>query len=174
MWQRCRVLVAVATESPQQDDVCALIEALSEHLRPLSPPEFQFGLTLDEMTEPETTVFVARDPSGRAVGCGALKRHADDFGEVKRMFTRPEARGAGVGSSVLEAIVSYARAQGLRRLLLETGVGPGFACAWRLYLRTGFMRRGPYLDYPDSEWSAYFERDLDAPREKKSDRPLTS
>lgn len=138
-----------------------LVAELSDHLKPLTPPEFQFQLTVDEMAQPNLTVFVARDETGRAVGCGALAVHDDGFGEVKRMFTVPAVRGARVGTQLLDAIVAAARERGVDRLLLETGVGPGFAAAWRLYERNGFTRRGPFLDYPDSGWSAFFERRLE-------------
>lgn len=152
--------VSITVESPLNDEMRALIAALNEYLRPLSPPEFQFQMTVDEMAEPDTTVFVARNGSGRAVGCGALKMHAGGLGEVKRMFTVPEARGAGVGSEILAAIIARARSAGLTWLMLETGAGAGFAVAWALYERNGFTRRGPFLNYPASQWSAYFELDL--------------
>lgn len=154
--------VSVAVESPLQEDVRELIWALNEYLRPLSPAEFQFQMTVEAMAEPDTTVFVARDELGRAVGCGALKIHPGGLGEVKRMFTRPEARGNGIGSKVLDAIIRRARSAGLTWLMLETGAGPGFTGAWTLYERNGFRRRGPFLDYPASEWSAHFELALRA------------
>jgi putative acetyltransferase len=151
------VPITITAESPLSDDVRALIAGLNAHLTPLSPAEFQFQMTVEEMNEPDTIVFVARDETQHAVGCGALKVHSDDLGEVKRMFTMPEVRGRRVGSHILEAIIEQARGAGLPTLMLETGAGPGFAPAWRLYERNGFRRRGPFLDYPDSEWSAYFE-----------------
>jgi putative acetyltransferase len=83
--------------------------------------------------------------------------HSPELGEVKRMFTLPEMRGQRVGSALLEAIVALARNKGLATLMLETGTGPGMAEAHRLYTRSGFTPRGPFLDYPDSEWSAFFE-----------------
>jgi putative acetyltransferase len=46
-------------------------------------------MTAEQITETATTLFVARDAGGRAVGMGALKRHADGIAEVKRMFTWP-------------------------------------------------------------------------------------
>ena len=159
------MMVTVQAETPLQDDVRRLIAALNEHLHPLSPPEFQFQMTVDEMADSDTTVFVARAASGAAVGCGALRIHGDGLGEVKRMYTVPEARGAGVGSSVLDAIIAEARANSLNWLMLETGAGAGFAGAWALYRRMGFTPRGPFLDYPDGEWSAYFELRLNGSRE---------
>jgi putative acetyltransferase len=64
---------------------------------------------------------------------------------------------------VLEAVIAEARFRGLERLLLETGVGPGFVGAWTLYQRAGFRPRGPFLDYPASPWSAHFELCLARP-----------
>ena len=157
--------VTVAIETPLQDDVRALVGALNAHLLPLSPLEFQFKMTVEQMAGPDTTVFVARDEHGQAVGCGALKLHADGLGEVKRMFTDPPVRGQRVGSALLDAIVEEARMRGVARLVLETGEGDGFDGAYRLYERSGFRRCGVVLDYPDSQWSRFYERHLhhDAP-----------
>ncbi len=149
--------VTISIETPLQDDVRALVGHLNDHLLPLSPPEFQFKMTVEQMAGSDTTLFVARDNSGRAVGMGALKVHSPELGEVKRMFTLPEVRGERVGSQLLAQIVELARKRGLVSLMLETGTGPGMAEAHRLYTRSGFVSRGPFMDYPDSEWSAFFE-----------------
>lgn len=152
--------VSIAIETPLQDDVRALVAKLNDHLIPLSPLEFQFKMTVEQMAGGETTLFVARDATGQAVGMGALKVHSPEMGEVKRMFTEPAVRGQRVGVALLERIVGLARERGLAVLMLETGTGDGMAEAHRLYTRAGFTPRGPFLDYPDSEWSAFFERPL--------------
>ena len=152
--------ITIAVETPLQDEVRDLIAQLNDHLLPLSPIEFQFKMTVEQMAEPDTTVFVARDELGRAVGCGALKLHEAGIGEVKRMFTLPSVRGQRAGSALLAAITELAHQKGVSRLVLETGVGPGFAGAWRLYQNSGFSRCGVVLDYPDSEHSAFYEKRL--------------
>lgn len=154
--------VSIAIETPLQDDVRGLVARLNDHLLPLSPLEFQFKMTVEQMAGSNTTLFVARDEDNKAVGMGALKVHSAELGEVKRMFTDPAVRGQRVGSALLEAIVKLARDKGLATLMLETGTGPGMAEAHRLYTRSGFVTRGPFLDYPDSEWSAFFELPLKA------------
>lgn len=152
--------VTIAIETPLQDDVRDLVDRLNAHLQPLSPPEFQFKMTVDQMAGADTTVFVARDESGKAIGMGALKVHSAELGEVKRMFTDPQVRGKRVGSALLEAIVGLARAKGLPMLMLETGGLADMPEAHRLYARSGFAPRGPFLDYPESQWSAFFELPL--------------
>jgi putative acetyltransferase len=155
--------VTIATETPLQDDVRELVAELNAHLLPLSPIEFQFKMTVEQMAGADTTVFVARSVSGRAVGLGALKLADDGLAEVKRMYTRPEVRGQRVGSALLQAITDLARANGVRTLLLETGEGPGFEGAIRLYENSGFARRSAFFDYPDSEWSRFYEKSLSEP-----------
>ena len=152
--------VTISIETPLQDDVRTLVAHLNDHLLPLSPQEFQFKMTVEQMAGSDTTLFVARDESGRAVGMGALKVHSPELGEVKRMFTLPEVRGQRVGSQLLARIVELARDRGINTVMLETGTGQGMAEAHRLYTRFGFTPRGPFLDYPDSEWSAFFELPL--------------
>lgn len=149
--------VTVSQETPLQDDVRDLVAELDAYLAPLTPPDARFGISVDEMANLETTVFVARDENGKAVGMGALKRHGA-VGEVKRMYTIPEVRGQRVGRAILDAIVHQARAEGLKGMVLETG--NRHPEAWRLYERGGFRRCGPVLDYPDTGHSVFYEMKL--------------
>jgi DNA-binding MarR family transcriptional regulator/N-acetylglutamate synthase-like GNAT family acetyltransferase len=75
--------------------------------------------TIAEMTPPAGYFYVAWTDS-RAVGCGALKCNPRGIGEVKRMWTAPEARGLGVARRILQAIETKARDLHLTRLRLET------------------------------------------------------
>jgi putative acetyltransferase len=150
--------LTIAVESPLQDEVRALIAALNEYLFTLTPPEHCFHLTVEQMAGPDTTVFIARE-SGKAVACGALRRHADGIGEVKRMYTVPEQQGKGIGGRILDQIIALAREEGLKRLVLETG--DRHPAAWRVYERAGFTRCGRVLDYPDSPWSVFYEMELE-------------
>ena len=149
--------ITISVEDPRQDDVRELIAELNKVLLALTPPEFVFHMTAEEMARPDTTVFIARDGS-TAVGCGALRRHADGIGEVKRMYTRPSHQGHGIGGRILAEVEALARRQGLTRLVLETG--DRHPAAWRVYERGGFKRCGAVLDYPDSGYSVFYEKML--------------
>ena len=152
--------ISLAAESPLQDDVRAMVAQLNAHMIPLTPREFQFQLTVEQMADPSLTLFVARDSGGRPVGMGALKDHGAGLGEVKRMFTLPEVRGQRVGARILERIEELAREKGIRRLVLETGEASGFEPAYRVYERAGFTPCGAVLDYPDSGYSRFYEKTL--------------
>ena len=151
--------VEIAIETPLQDDVRTMVAALNDYLIPLTPREFQFQLTVEQMAEPAVTLFVARD-SGRPVGIGALKDHGEGVGEVKRMFTLPEVRGQRVGAALLQHIETLARDKAITRLVLETGEAPGFEPAWRIYERSGFAQCGAVLDYPESGFSRFYDKKL--------------
>ena len=157
--------VSIAIETPLQDDVRELVRELNAYLNPLSPPEFQFQMTVEQMANGSTTLFVARDDAGRAIGMGALKIESPEMAEVKRMYTRPEIRGQRIGVALLQAIVGLARDRGISHLMLETGDVAGFEPAHRLYTRAGFTRCGAFLDYPESGYSAFFEKWLTEPAE---------
>ena len=152
--------LAISVETPLQDEIRHLVAELNAYMIPLSPREFQFQLTVEQMAEPSVTLFVARDETGRAVGMGALKEHGEGLGEVKRMYTLPEVRGQRVGAAILKRIEEEAQARGVARLVLETGEAPGFEPAWRVYERGGFNTCGAVLDYPDSGFSRFYEKKL--------------
>jgi putative acetyltransferase len=149
--------VSIAVESPLQDDVRVLVSELNAVLLELTPPEHCHHLTVEQMADASTTVWIARD-GGLAVACGALKRHADGVGEVKRMYTRPSHRGRRIGAEIVGHIEAMARKEGLTRLVLETG--DRHHAAWMVYERAGFTRCGPVLDYPDVEWSVFYDKAL--------------
>ena len=149
--------VTIAVESPLQDDVRELIAELNKVLLALTPPEFVFHMTAEEMAASHTTVFIARE-QGMAVACGALRRHGDGIGEVKRMYTRPSHQGQGIGGRILAEVEALARRENIRRLVLETG--DRHPAAWRVYERGGFTRCGVVLDYPDTHHSVFYEKTL--------------
>ncbi len=75
--------------------------------------------------------FVAVDPAGRVVGCGALHVLWADLAEVRTVAVDPALHGHGVGHLLLERLLAQARALGVGRvfcLTFETGffAGHGF------------------------------------------------
>lgn len=155
-------MYSISEETPLQDDVRTMVAALNAYLRPLSPPEFQFQMTAEQMANLDTTVFVVRDARQKAVGMGAVKIEDGDLGEVKRMYVDQSLRGQGLGRMVLSAVELKAREKGLTWLKLETGATIGFEAAWRVYELAGFNQCGAYLDYPDSGFSRFYEKNLTA------------
>ncbi len=151
--------VSIAIESPLQDEVRQLIAALNAYLLSMSPPEFCYHMTVEEMAEASTTVWIAR-ADGKAVGCGAIRRHGKEIAEVKRMYTVPAMQGQGIGRMILNHIITKAQEEHFSELVLETG--EGLFAAWAIYEKAGFTRCGPVLDYPESPFSVFYRKQLAA------------
>jgi len=71
---------------------------------------------------------------------GAEYQGRDGAAGLFGMWTSPERRGSGVGTRLVEGVVSWARSAGYERVLLE--VADTNAAAIRLYERMGFTPTG--------------------------------
>ncbi|GAB4537133.1 MAG: GNAT family N-acetyltransferase [Roseibium sp.] len=151
--------VTIAVESPLSDDMRAMIGELNAILSSLTPDEANYSMSAEDMAGPETTVFVAR-VGGEAAACGALHRHDGRVGELKRFYARSAFRGQGLARRILDRVTELARDEGLTELVLETG--HNYDAARRLYEGAGFSECGPALDYPDSPYSVFYSRPLEA------------
>lgn len=147
----------VAQETPDQPDVVALIADLDAYQDTLYPAEARYALDLASLSQPNVLFVVARDGRHAAIGCGAIVLN-DAYGEVKRMYVRPEARSRGVARQIIETLEAVARATGCRDLMLETGPYQPEALAF--YARHGFVRRGPFGDYPPHPLSVFMSKSL--------------
>ncbi|MDP3545790.1 MAG: GNAT family N-acetyltransferase, partial [Phreatobacter sp.] len=83
--------IAIAAESPLQPEVERLIAASDAFSATLYPAEGRHGSPLDRLASPDMRFLVARR-GGSVVGCAGLLI-AGEWGELKRMFVAPEARG---------------------------------------------------------------------------------
>ncbi|MFC8922418.1 GNAT family N-acetyltransferase [Cellulosimicrobium sp. NPDC057127] len=147
--------VVVAVEDPATPDVVALLQEHLDDMYATSPPESVHALDVERLRDPAITFVTARSADGVLLGCGALKQHGPDLGELKSMRTTAAARGRGVAATVLTFLLDDARGRGLDRVSLETGAEDYFAAARRLYARHGFVGCPPFADYTDDPNSVY-------------------
>ena len=64
--------------------------------------------------------FVIAEYDGKVVGCGALHVMWDDLAEVRTVAVDPAAKGLGVGSKILRALMQRARHIGVTKLFCLT------------------------------------------------------
>jgi putative acetyltransferase len=147
----------IAFETPDQPEVHAMIAELDTYLLDLYPPECVYALDVNTLLQPNIRFAVARDAQGAAIGCGAIVL-SEEYGEIKRMYVRPAARGTGTGGQLLGLLEQTARDAGCPQLVLETG--PENPEALALYSRHGFERCGPYGGYPDDPSSVFMQKKL--------------
>lgn len=140
----------------------AIRELLEEHQRnmhAITPPGSVHALGIDALRRPDITFWTAW--SGRdLLGCGALKALSATHGEIKSMRTAGAHRRTGVARALLDHILAEARRRGYARLSLETGAGPEFEPARRLYASVGFETCGPFEGYTDDPNSAFMSMRL--------------
>jgi putative acetyltransferase len=147
--------MATAFETPDQPDVRALIAELDAYLYSLYPAENVYALDLASLLQPNVLFAVARDADGAALGCAAVVV-MPDYGEIKRMYVRPAARGQGVGRRLIDVLETAAAARGCRTFVLETG--PTMPQALALYERLGYLRCGAFGDYPEHPLSVFMQK----------------
>lgn len=150
--------VTITEESPDSADAIRLIDELQLHLNPEKyPAESKHGYSVEKLLREGVAFFVTRHDEIPA-GCGGIKFVGTEYGEVKRMFVRPQFRGLGLGKLMLDHLAKYVQGRQVKVLRLETGIYQTDAI--RLYERYGFARRGPFGDYKDDPLSVYFEMQL--------------
>ena len=147
----------IRIENPRDDGVTELIAALDSYLCSLYPPQSNHFLDLEQLSRPEIRFFVARR-GGAPLACGALRIDAQGYGEVKRMYVAPPARGQGLGRAILARIEEQAAREGLRLMRLETGVRQDEAIA--LYRSCGYVDCDPFGDYRPDPLSRFMEKRL--------------
>ena len=147
--------LTIRIEPPDQPDVQRMIEALDAQMTALYPPESNHLLDIAALSDPAVTFLVVRDAEA-AVGCGALLRDPRGWGEVKRMYVRPEQRGRGIGRRVLAEFEAIARNAHLPLLRLETGIHNMDAIT--LYRGAGFTECPAFGDYAPDPLSVFMEK----------------
>ena len=108
-----------------------------------------------QTSKPCAPFFVIR-VDGKPVGCGAIKLFGTEYGEIKRMYVRPQARSVGLAKKMLQRLEQYARERGVRLLRLETGIYQREAIS--LYEQAGFLPVSPFGEYEPSQFSLFFEK----------------
>lgn len=87
--------------------------------------------------DPQCRHAIAEDEAGREIGCGRLLPD----GHIGRMAVRPQWRGRGVGSALLDALIRLASERGDRKVMLNAQTH-----AMPFYARHGFVAVGEPFD----------------------------
>lgn len=147
----------IAAERPDTPDAELLVHELQTHLESFYPPESRHGFSVQKLIAENVAFFVLR-ADGQPAGCGGVMLVGRDYGELKRMYVRPKFRGSGFGQNLLDHLAGHARAHGVTRLRLETGIHQ--QAAIRLYERAGFRRIPPFGPYTNDPLSLCYEKQL--------------
>lgn len=147
----------ISAERPDTEDAIALISELEAQLDPLYPSTSRHGYSVDKLLREGVAFFVLRD-NGNLIGCGGVQFFDSDYGEIKRMYIRPEFRGLGFARLMLDHLAEHTRNNGINILRLETGIHQHDAI--RLYERAGFNSIPPFGDYKPDPLSKFYEKQI--------------
>ena len=145
----------ITPERPDTPDARLLIEELEAHLDPFYPKASRHGYSVEKLIQQGVAFFVTRHDDIPA-GCGGVQFFGADYGEIKRMFVRPQFRGLGLAKLMLHHLEAYAREYHIHVLRLETGIHQTEAI--RLYESVGFQPIPPFGEYSDDPLSRFFEK----------------
>lgn len=102
--------------------------------------------SLERMYAPPTGVLLLAWRETEAMGCIGVRAMTGDDCEMKRLYVRPAARGSGLGRTLANQAIGWARAHGYRRMCLDTLASMSAARA--LYRELGFTIIEPYYKTP--------------------------
>jgi GNAT superfamily N-acetyltransferase len=147
----------IVAERPDTSDAQTLIAELEAHLAPQYPAESRHGFSVEKLLR-EAVAFFVIHRDGTAAGCGGVKLFGTEYGEVKRMYVRPQFRGLGLAKLMLEHLEAYTRERGVGLLRLETGILQSEAIG--LYERMGFRSIPPFGEYREDPLSRFYEKQI--------------
>jgi ribosomal protein S18 acetylase RimI-like enzyme len=147
--------INIAQERPDTADAITLITELEGVLAPQYPPESRHGLSVERLLAEAVAFFLLR-AQGTPAACGGIKLFGTEYGELKRMYVRPQFRGLGFGKLLISHLAAYACAQRVALLRLETGIHQHEAIG--LYERMGFQRIAPFGAYRTDPLSLFYEK----------------
>jgi DNA-binding MarR family transcriptional regulator/GNAT superfamily N-acetyltransferase len=134
--------------------------------------EYGWGISFEALVARIVAEFAERDDTKREaawiaeldserVGCVfCTAADASDTAQLRLLIVEPSARGAGVGTRLVDECLRFARRSGYRRITLWTN--DVLVAARRIYERAGFRcdRREPHHSFGHDLVGEYWSRDL--------------
>jgi ribosomal protein S18 acetylase RimI-like enzyme len=112
--------------------------------------ERERALILEHLRNGTSTIYLARDEHGEALGFAQLFQTQSTVRlgpslVLEDLFVVPHARRAGVATKLLDRAILHAREVGATGMFLETAMDNGVA--QRLYERAGWARETQFYKY---------------------------
>jgi len=112
------MLKIVRTDSNNKDFV-NLVKDLDRYLKITDGDEHDFYNQFNNINVLKHCVVVFLN--NKAVACGAFKKFDNASVEIKRMYTKPEARKKGLAGNIVLELEHWAKELGYKHTILETG-----------------------------------------------------
>lgn len=148
--------VIISKESPFSSDAIVLMDELSECLRDITGNSGKNSFDANDVCNDRSIFVIARNQSGKAIGCGAFRPMKEATAEVKRMYAKE--KGMGIGSKLLFYLEHQAYDMGYKTIRLETRIVNAKAVSF--YKQNGYRKIPNYGKYVGRANSICFEKNL--------------
>ncbi len=145
----------VRTDSKNKDFI-ALVDHLNDYLKIVDGEDHDFYHQYNGIEILKHVVVAYKNQM--PVGCGAFKKYNENSVEIKRMFTKVDARGEGIAGKILTELEKWAKEEGYSACVLETGKRQIEAVSF--YKKMKYIIIPNYGQYKDIENSLCFNKNL--------------
>ena len=149
-------MIKLIRTNSDNSDFVSLVRLLDADLAKRDGEEHSFYAQFNAIAKLKHVVVVYENSN--AVGCGAIKEHAPNAMEVKRMYVLPESRKGGIATQILAELERWAHELGYPKCVLETGKRQPEAI--ELYKKNGYNIIPNYGQYIGIDNSVCFEKQL--------------
>lgn len=138
------------------NDFRQLVKELDKYLEVTDENEHDFYDQFNSIEHLKYIVLAYEDQV--AVGCGAFKEFDTESVEIKRMFVSSNERGTGLAKLILNELETWAKDEGYKSCILETGKRQKEAV--KFYQKCEYTIIPNYGQYIGMENSLCFEKKL--------------
>ncbi len=149
-------MIKITRTTSTNPDFVELVKELDAHLAVIDGNEHLFYAQFSKTNLLNYVVVIYEN--NKPIGCGALKKYAQNALEIKRMYTVPDSRGKGIASRVLIELELWATELSFKKCVLETGMRQQEAIG--LYTKNGYKRIPNYGQYAGIANSVCFEKEI--------------
>lgn len=148
--------ITISAESPFSTEAISLLNELSKCLQDITGDNGNSSFDANDVCNGKAIFVIARNQSGKAIGCGAFRPMNETTAEVKRMYAKEE--GMGIGNKILSYLECQAVDMGYKFLRLETRIVNTKAVLF--YRHNGYKEIPNYGKYENNINAICFEKDL--------------
>jgi putative acetyltransferase len=123
------------------DEIFQLPEDVVRRFDPMSDIDDVYSHYFDD-----GGIFLVLIDESRVVGSGAIRRLSDDICELKRMWFLKEYRGRGLGKTMAQMLLDFAKKTGYKKIRLDLLNPQQQTQAIEFYQRMEFYAIAPYND----------------------------
>lgn len=149
-------MIKIVKTNSKNVDFIELVRQLDIYLAEKDGEEHSFYDQFNKIDAINNVIVLYDNDS--VVACGAIKKYDDDTMEVKRMFTKLEARGKGFAGIIIDELEKWAFELSYNKCILETGVRQKEAI--QFYNKSNYKVIPNYGQYIGVENSICFQKEL--------------